>query len=275
MVPALLVFSISAQCQYYYKDVVDGRLMNERIKSYVQHKVQTVTATGYDARGAKSADFNEYQDLFPAQRLLRITTRNGQQVNRQYFRFDEQQRLVSITDTVDDVRTVITYTYDNRGNISTLHSSVNDAGSQYAGDEERQWVYDGNGRPLRMWRIVNGTDSSEYRFTHDDQGNVVMEQMFKRDYGFDSVMYYYDERNRLTDVVRYDRRVKQLLPDFMFEYDEQNRVIQKITIVSTTNRDYLIWRYLFNEKGLKTKEALFNKNKELTGRIEYTYNFTP
>ena len=275
MVPTLLIFSISAQCQYYYKDVVEGRFMNERIRSYVLQNVQSVTANGYDARGAKSADFNEYQDLFPTQRLLRITTRNGQQVNRQYFRFDEQQRLVSITDTIDDVRTIITYTYDNRGNISTFRSSVNDPEAQYSGNEERQWVYDGNGRPQRMWRIVNGTDSSEYRFTHDDKGNVVMEQMFKRDYGFDSVMYYYDEKNRLTDVVRYDKRVKQLLPDFMFEYDDQDRIIQKITIVSTTNRDYLIWRYLFNEKGLKTKEALFNKNKELTGRIEYTYNFTP
>jgi hypothetical protein len=55
--------------------------------------------------------------------------------------------------------------------------------------------------------------------------------------------------------------------------DKSGRVIQKITTISINNPDYLIWRYLFNEKGLKTKEALFDKLKELEGRIEYSYTF--
>jgi hypothetical protein len=59
----------------------------------------------------------------------------------------------------------------------------------------------------------------------------------------------------------------------MFEYDDNNRVIQKITTLSTINPDYLIWRYLYDDKGFKTKEALFDKQKELTGRIEYQYSF--
>jgi len=46
-----------------------------------------------------------------------------------------------------------------------------------------------------------------------------------------------------------------------------------LTVVSADNPDYLIWRYLYDAKGLKTKEALFNKQKELTGRIEYSYTF--
>jgi hypothetical protein len=59
----------------------------------------------------------------------------------------------------------------------------------------------------------------------------------------------------------------------MFEYDEQDRVVQKITTTSSLNLGYLIWRYIYNEKGLKTKEALFNKDKELTGKIDYNYTF--
>lgn len=86
--------------------------------------------------------------------------------------------------------------------------------------------------------------------------------------------YYYDEKNRLSDIVRYNTKVKKLLPDLMFEYDENNRVVQKITTVSNLLMGgYLIWRYIFNEKGLKTKEALFNKDKELTGKIDYSYTF--
>ena len=59
----------------------------------------------------------------------------------------------------------------------------------------------------------------------------------------------------------------------LFEYDDQDRVIQKITTTTSLNLNYLIWRYIFNEKGLKTKEALFNQEKELNGKIEFSYTF--
>jgi hypothetical protein len=124
-----------------------------------------------------------------------------------------------------------------------------------------------------MWRILNGKDSTEYRFTLDESRNIADEQLYRRNIGIDHVYYYYDDKNRLTDIVRYNKKAKQLLPDVMFEYDESNRVIQRITTISINNPDYLIWRYLFNDKGLKTKEALFNKFKELKGRIEYAYTF--
>ena len=87
------------------------------------------------------------------------------------------------------------------------------------------------------------------------------------------IYYYYDDKNRLSDIVRYNLKCERLLPDIMFEYDDQNRVIQKITTTSNIALGYLIWRYIFDEKGLKTKEALFNKNKQITGKIEYTYTF--
>jgi hypothetical protein len=73
--------------------------------------------------------------------------------------------------------------------------------------------------------------------------------------------------------VRYNKRLKKLLPDVMFEYDEENRVIQRINVLSTVQTDYITWRYIFNDAGLKTKEALFNKSSELQGRLEYAFTF--
>jgi hypothetical protein len=60
----------------------------------------------------------------------------------------------------------------------------------------------------------------------------------------------------------------------MFEYDEQGHVLQKLTTLSNQNLGYLIWRYAFSDNGLKTKEALYNKDKVMTGKIEYTYTFS-
>jgi hypothetical protein len=86
----------------------------------------------------------------------------------------------------------------------------------------------------------------------------------------------------LTDIVRYNVKARRLLPDYMFEYSPDNRVIQKITTLSTNGLPYLTWRYVYDNKGLKTKEATFFKPREassnqdqvMTGKIEYSYRFT-
>ena len=64
----------------------------------------------------------------------------------------------------------------------------------------------------------------------------------------------------------------------MFEYDDKNQVIQRITVLATVRYDtkmpdYLIWRYGYDDKGLRTKEVLYGKEKELKGKIEYSYTF--
>ena len=260
-------------CQYYYNDIVDARTISERMKTYASQKVKTITATGFDSRGAKTTDFNEWQEINPASKILKITTRNGQQVNRQYYQFNDQYNLTGITDSSGDIKSTTEYSYDKKGNIALVKTSTTDSLKDFSEIIEHHYLYNAAGKPEKMWRIINGTDSSEYRFTVDQKGNVADEQLYRRGIGVDPVYYYYDESNRLTDIVRYNKKAKKLLPVLMFEYDEANRIIQKMTVLSANNPDYLIWRYIFNEKGLKTKEALFNKQKEHTGRIEYAYTF--
>ena len=124
-----------------------------------------------------------------------------------------------------------------------------------------------------MLRIMNTHDTTEIRFSLDEEGNVIDERSYKKGVEGETTYFYYDEKNRLTDIVRYNKKLSKLIPDYLFEYDLNNRVIQKITTFSNLSQGYLIWRYAFNEKGLKTKEALFNRDKVMTGKIEYIYSF--
>lgn len=268
-----LVFPAVSFCQYYYNDILDARVTGEKMKTYTQQKVKSITATGYDTRGAKTTDFNEWQEINAEKRILKITTRNGQQVSRQYYQFDSQFKLTSIVDSSGDIKSATIYTYDNSGNITLIKTTTKDSLQDFNEIVEHQYVYNGAGKPEKLWRIVNGTDSSEYRLSLEENKNVADEQLFRRGVGIDPIYYYYDEKNRLTDIVRFNKKAQKLLPTVMFEYDDADRIIQKMTILSSNNPDYLIWRYLYNEKGLKTKEALFNKQKELNGRIEYAYTF--
>ncbi len=272
---ALFLLPVATGAQHYYNDIVSVNDLSKTAKAYLDQKVKSVTATGYDARGAKSTDFNEWQEFYPVERMWRVATRNGQSVSRVTYRFDEQFRLVSRRDSAMKSGSMTTYVYDSKGLLTSLRITAADTLSDFTETREHAWIYNAAGQPVTMWDITNGRDSVEYRFTSDAAGNVTDEQLFRRGTGLDRIYYYYNENNLLTDIVRYDKRTKKLLPDAMFEYDEQDRVIQKITTLSATSRDYLIWRYVINEKGLRKTEALFNKQKQLSGRIEYAFTYLP
>ncbi|MDP4262308.1 MAG: hypothetical protein Q8941_07230 [Bacteroidota bacterium] len=279
-----LFISVSLHAQYYYNDLPGTQEINNKMKAYLSARVQSVTATGYDPQGVKTTDFNEWQEVQANGPVLKITTRNGQTVTRVYYQFDNKTRLISTRDSAGDAQNITSYTYDASGNLVSIKTSLKDSPDSLNETEVHQWLYNAAGKPVKMFRIMNGTDTAEYRFTLDEHGNIADETQYRKGIGGDSVYYiyenqrvyyYYDARNRITDIVRYNKKAKRLLPDIMFEYDDNNRVIQRTTVVSSTTPDYFIWRYAFDEKGLKTKEALFNKFKELKGRIEYTYSFIP
>ena len=112
----------------------------------------------------------------------------------------------------------------------------------------------------------------EVNFVYDEKGNVAEEIWVKNGKEFDRIFYYYDDLNQLTDIVRFNKKAGRLLPDYMFEYSEDGDVIQKI-FVPVNSVDYQIWRYQYDEKGLKIREALFDRDKQLVGKIEYRYQF--
>lgn len=269
----LIVISFSLKAQTYYQDIVSTNETNRLMKTYMDNKVLSVISTGYDPDGMKTNDFSEQQDILQNGAVLKTTTRNKLNVTILISRFDEQSRLISLADSTGYVKSSTNYTYDAAGKIVSIKNTTKDTSLEINNTEIHQWFYNSNGQPIKMLRIVNENDTTEYRFNIDDKGNVADEQLFRKGKVGELIYYYYDDKNRLTDVVRYNDKYKKLLPDYMFEYDEQDHVLQKTTLLSNLHLGYLIWRYVYNDKGLKTKEALFNKDKEITGKIEYSYTF--
>jgi hypothetical protein len=274
LLPVVLFISFTLKAQYYYSDIIGTQEINQQMKAYVANKVNTVTATGIDANGTRTTDFSELQEVKENGVALKVTTRNNSNVTIFYNKFDGQGRLASISDSSSYVRSITVYEYNAAGRIALVQNSIKDTANDFNQTEVHQWFYTPQGKPEKMLRIINNTDSVEIRFVPDSDGNTGDERTFKKGVETDVIYYYYDDKNRLSDIVRYNTKAKKLLPDVMFEYDANDHVIQKTTTTSSLNLSYLIWRYLFNEQGLKTKEALFNKDKELTGKIEYSYTFT-
>ena len=61
-----------------------------------------------------------------------------------------------------------------------------------------------------------------------------------------------------------------MLPDFLFEYNDEG-VVSQLTQIPQGSSDYIIWQYVYDGRGLKEKDVLFDKRKELLGTITYTY----
>jgi YD repeat-containing protein len=281
-----LILSASLHAQYYYDDIIGTREINSKMRIYLAVKVQSVTATGYDAEGKKAPDFTEWQDIQSNGSVLKISTRNGQSIARTYYQFDDKKRVINARDSSGDFQTITAYTYDANDNVINMKTTTRDALHDFDQVKERQYEYK-EGKPVKMLLIQNSSDSLEYIFTLDEHNNIKDEMLYHRGgsqnkiyYSYDEhkVYYFYDEQNRLTDVTRYSPKIDRLLPDFMLSYDDSNRVIQRITVLSNVNYDtkrpdYLTWRYGFDEKGLKTAEVMYSKTKELKGRIKYSYTF--
>lgn len=275
LVTAFLLIGLFSSAQFYYQDIVGTAETSRRMKTLLAANVRTITATGLDAQNVKSTDFDERHDVRAADRVLRINTRNNRSVTTVYYHFDEKFRLTSTRDSSSLVQVISTYAYDNKDNLLSIKTEARDKDTlqNFSATEEHQWLYGANGKPEKMWRIVNGKDSFEYRFVIDDQGHVAEEKLFRRGVEADFIYYYYDDKGQVTDIVRFNKTLMSLIPDVVLTYDENGQVIQKITPVSFKNPNYLTWRYGFDEKGLKIREALFNKNKERTGTIVYQYTY--
>jgi YD repeat-containing protein len=279
LLPFTLICSFTLHAQYYYNDIIGTKEINRQMQTLLANKVKMVTATGYTPQGSKATDFAEVHEIKDNGKTLKIS-RNSNLTHISFFqRFDVQNRVISIIDTSLGIQNLSTYEYDAAGRIISIENTVKDPATEIDMVELHRWFYNKDGQIDKMWRTINGSDSLEIRFIPDEKGNPGEEHSFRNGYETDVLYYYFDEKNRITDIVRYNSKAKKLLPDEIISYDDADRIIQRVTstpgdnLRQTTWIGYFIWRYIYDSKGLKTKEALFDKEQQLSGKIEYSYSF--
>lgn len=271
---AVLFITLSSRAQYYYKDIIGTKESSDLIKSYMKNNVGRVLLTSFDADNTKSDNLFVQQEFSPVKKVLKTVTGTGADNANTSTVFTYADENGNIAKTVDSSGFVIhttTYNYDGSGNLNMV--TINSSDTTINELEQHFWQWQ-NGKPFKMLRVKNNRDTTYVDFKLDEKGNVVEETQTHKKQLSKPYYYYYNENNQLTDIVRYNERAKQLLPEYMFEYSSSNQVIQKITVPTNTS-DYLIWRYQYNPQGLKVKEVVYSKNdkKNPMGKIEYQYSF--
>ena len=268
----ILFLSFFSKAQYYYTDIIGAKETASIIKLYQQNKVSRVVLSSFDADGMKSEGFYVEQVYSPSSQTLKTITRSG--ITNESILVTYLNTNGQVIKTIDSSATVVSttqYIYNPVGQLISILSASKDSTNAMSQTEEHKWHYEDD-HIVRMLRIKNNTDTSTVQFKLDGNKNIVEETSVRKGIKSEPVLYYYDSKNRLTDVVRFNNKARRLLPVFMFEYSPANQVIQKITVPNNSS-NYLIWRYQYGPNGLKMKEAVYNKQKELHGRIEYQYIF--
>jgi hypothetical protein len=263
---------MSAQGQHYYNDLVATREQMKKRAVWLQQKVRSVRFNSLDGNNQPIEGFKCEQNVknnFTEIITETTTSLAGTSVNTATFNTAGQ--LIKTVDTADGNKTEITYAYDANNHITNIVSTSYSPGN-YINKEQHRWSYDANGKPVRMEKIKNNSDTTHITILPDEKGNPGEEKSIRQGQALPTVYYYYDDKDRLTDIVRYNNRAKRLLPDYIFEYDNQDRLASMLVTIEGTG-DYQKWHYTYDEKGLKVLDAVFSKSKALIGKIEYKYQF--
>jgi hypothetical protein len=265
----LITMSItSAQAQYFYKDIISNNQLVADMKSYKENKVKKIVLKSFEDNGAESEGFfcekkinKDYTktelftraDISAASLFISTFNRDGKLLNT----YDSS--LISVTE--------IKYSYNNQQQISNIFSTVRSKDEDFDNSitEEHIYTYENN-KPIKMLRVKNGRDTIVVLFSLDENGNVSIEKDLKNGGKF---YYYYDAKNRLTDIVQENEYSKNLKPDYIFEYNNAGLITQ-MTAVEEGSKNYFIWKYSY-DNGMRIKERCFTDERRLMGSIEYEY----
>lgn len=256
--------------QHYYKDQVMTNDLAKKRALYQANKVRSVRVNSFDNMGQPIENFTSNQSVGSNFSEIRTITKdplNGSTESTSFF--DQKGQLIRTIDTSEGNKIVTTFGYNEAGKLTIVTSQSTSPGN-FSNREQHYWHYDAAGKPQRMVKIKNGTDTTQIEFVLDEKGNIGEEKSRIRGVLQPGIYYYYDNDNRLTDIVRYDVRAKRMLPDYIFEYNAQGQLRTMLTPMQNMG-DYQKWYYSYDEKGLKQKEECFNKARVLIGRMEYHY----
>jgi hypothetical protein len=257
--------------QYYFNDMVSTQASNDQYKLLRAGKIRKIKATSYETDNTPTEGFSLEEEISMDGKRIILSTATSSGKSSVTNRFYELSKLKRTQSVYNGIDSKTEYTYNEKGLVQKIMLITTDTAMKSTLTEVHEWVYTESGQPQSMLKIKNRTDTTAIEFIKDEQGLIVEERWKRKNRVVETYYYYYDTNKQLTDIVRYNTRLKKLLPDFQYEYDANGRVT-KMTQLSMSTNSYFIWQYAYNEKGLKQKEVGFDKDGRMVGRIEYTYD---
>ncbi len=266
-ITVLLMLALAGQGQFYYKDVLTIQQTNDQWKALKGNRVRAVKLQSFEANNQPAEGMSVRQQVTD-NKLITSTQSPANGASELTATYNAAGRLSETIDTSDDFHSATTYEYDGAGRVTTITNSSRSG--EFTTTEVHAWSYDASGKPSQMLRIRNNTDTTYVSFVYEGKNVPVEEHASRKNQHEPDIYYYYDDNNRLTDIVRYSVKAHRLLPTHIFSYNDQGRLAGMLLVPEGTN-EYQRWYYDYDARGLKIRERAFNKQQQLLGKVEYSY----
>lgn len=264
-----LLFS-NSKAQFYFNDVYSKKLINQQIKLFKNNAIKTISVKKLDKDNETTEDFSitksideQFKNIVTTSTIYGKTTISKTQYNN-----------LQIANTIEEKRNIFqttNFSYNNQ-NLTVVLTETFDSTINESLFEEHKYIYNAKGIVLQMLKVKNETDTMLVNFKADEQGNIIEEEWLQAGRKIETYYYYYNEKNQLTDVVRFNKKLGKLLPEMLFEYNE-NGQLYKFFEIPYGSSNYNVWAYFYLPNGLKDKELLYNKAMELQGKLIYSYTY--
>ncbi|MEO5501818.1 MAG: hypothetical protein ABIR31_10300 [Ginsengibacter sp.] len=266
----LLFVALNSFSQYYYKDIVSINQANKEFSYLKNSSIKLVKLKSFE-------DNDEPSEGFFCEKKINKTFMQSEMISKSYITgqsllvtdYSPGGQITKTTNTTPTTSSTASYRYNDKNQVTEIITVTSADGDSSSITERHTYMYDEKGDIVKMERSKNSRVIGEILFKYDAKGNIIEEDPsgIARDKKY---FYYYDDHNRLTDIVHYNDIAHRLLPDYMFEYNSKNLVRQMITI-DESGRNYFIWKYSYTDTNLPEIQKCFSKEKRLLGTIEFEY----
>ena len=268
----LMTVSTAGISQYHYLDIVSNLQLSSEMKQLKEQKIRDIQVHSFESNGDPSKGFFCKKKISKDYRKIETYTKSTiSEKSILISRFNTEGQLIASNDSSAISSSSNFYQYDSKGHLTKVVNTSSSMDDDFTTKltEEHLYFYDAKGRCLKMLRIKNQLDTATVLFTSDEKGNIIDEN----DLGKNGkhYYYYYDSKNRLTDVVKFNSLRDKLLPDLLFEYNSASQVTQMISTEEGISNNYYVWKKIYND-GLRIIEKCFSKENELLGYFEFEYN---
>ena len=254
--------------QYYFKDIINCKQTAEEMRGFISAKIKSYQVKSFEPDGEVSKDFYCVKKISKDFKKCSLYTKNritGRSL--MISNFDSKGRIISTYDSSENVVTSTRFTYNDFDELINTFSQSISKDDDFKNEITEAHIYQyQNHLPIHMLRIKNNKDTTTIVFSADEKNNVGIEKNTKTG---DKYYYYYDDINQLTDIVHLNEFKQSMVPDYIFEYNENHQIIQMNT-ATDNDGNYFIWKYDY-ENGLKKLEKIFSNKGEKAGKFEYDY----
>lgn len=265
------IISISAEGQYYYKDIWNNLQLVKEFNILKSDNLKTIKIKSFE-------DDNEPSEGFFCEKKINKNYSQSQMISKSNVTgesllvsdYNANGQPVKTTDETPTTTSSTEYEYDQNSQLKIIRTVTKADDDSEKITETHEYFYDEKDKPIKMLRKKSNVIISTINFVSDANGNIIEENVEGNNSSDKKYYYYYDDKNRLTDVVHYNDRARRLLPNYMYEYNGLNLPKQMVSTEEGGN-NYFIWKYTYNDKNLRETEKCFSKERRLLGTIEYEY----